>query len=266
MALYGGSSLPGKALVFFSPLIFFFFFWLHWIFTAAYRFSAAASRLSLVAVRGSFSCCGAWVLLWVCSIVWAHGLSYRTDSGILVSWPGIEAASPALGGRSLTSGPPGKSKESYAFEWTSPIISTNTEHPKMFPSTRLILWWSDSTGVTDEGQQGAFREKGWEDWDRGPAFATGAKWERNTHTHIYTDTLIREVECVHGQSCLALCKPMDHIPPGSSVHGIFQAKNTGARCHFLLQGIFPTQGANLHLLHCRQILCHLSHQGHYKGD
>ena len=26
-------------------------------------------------------------------------------------------------------------------------------------------------------------------------------------------------------------------------------KNTGARCHFLLQGIFPTKGSNLHLLH-----------------
>ena len=48
----------------------------------------------------------------------------------------------------------------------------------MFPSTRLILWWSDSTAVTDEGQQGAFREKRWEDWDRGPAYATGAKGER----------------------------------------------------------------------------------------
>ena len=32
-------------------------------------------------------------------------------------------------------------------------------------------------------------------------------------------------------------------------------------CHFLLQWIFPTQGSNLDLLHCRQILYHLSHQG-----
>ena len=32
-------------------------------------------------------------------------------------------------------------------------------------------------------------------------------------------------------------------------------------CHSLLQGIFPTQGLNLGLLHCRQILYHLSHQG-----
>ena len=32
------------------------------------------------------------------------------------------------------------------------------------------------------------------------------------------------------------------------------AKNTGVGLHFLLQGIFPTQGLNLSLLHCRQIL------------
>ena len=29
----------------------------------------------------------------------------------------------------------------------------------------------------------------------------------------------------------------------------FPGKNTGVGCHFLLQGIFPTQGSNPHLLH-----------------
>ena len=38
-------------------------------------------------------------------------------------------------------------------------------------------------------------------------------------------------------------------------------KNTGVGCHSLLQGIFPAQGQNLGLLHCRQILYQLSHQG-----
>ena len=32
-------------------------------------------------------------------------------------------------------------------------------------------------------------------------------------------------------------------------------------CHFLLQGIFPTQESNSSLLHCRQILYRLSYQG-----
>ena len=51
------------------------------------------------------------------------------------------------------------------------------------------------------------------------------------------------------------------IQPGSSVHGIFQANSPGVDCHFLLQGIFSTQGLNLGLPHCRQTLYHLSHQG-----
>ena len=38
-------------------------------------------------------------------------------------------------------------------------------------------------------------------------------------------------------------------------------KNSGMGCHSLLQGIFPTQGSNQGLLHCKQILYHLSHQG-----
>ena len=41
----------------------------------------------------------------------------------------------------------------------------------------------------------------------------------------------------------------------------FPGKNTGVGCHFLLQGIFPTQGLNPGLLHCRQTLYPLSHQG-----
>ena len=38
-------------------------------------------------------------------------------------------------------------------------------------------------------------------------------------------------------------------------------KNTRVGCHSTLQGVFPTQGLNLSLLHYRQILHHLSHQG-----
>ena len=40
-------------------------------------------------------------------------------------------------------------------------------------------------------------------------------------------------------------------------------KDTGVGCHFLLQGIFPTQGSNPDLLHCRQTLYCLSHQGSF---
>ena len=38
-------------------------------------------------------------------------------------------------------------------------------------------------------------------------------------------------------------------------------KDVGVGSHSLLQGIFMTQGLNLVLLHCRQILYQVSHQG-----
>ena len=41
----------------------------------------------------------------------------------------------------------------------------------------------------------------------------------------------------------------------------FLGKSTGVGCHFLLQGIFLTQGSNPGLPHCGQRLYHLSHQG-----
>ncbi|MGE2757601.1 hypothetical protein, partial [Escherichia coli] len=41
----------------------------------------------------------------------------------------------------------------------------------------------------------------------------------------------------------------------------FPGKNTGVGCHFLLQGIFPTQGSNPHLLHWQVDSLPLSHQG-----
>ena len=48
------------------------------------------------------------------------------------------------------------------------------------------------------------------------------------------------------QPCPTLCNTMDCSLPGSSVHGDFPGNNTGVGCA-LLQGIFPTQGLNLHL-------------------
>ena len=36
----------------------------------------------------------------------------------------------------------------------------------------------------------------------------------------------------------------------------FLGKNTRMDCHFLFQGIFPTQRSNPHLLYCRQTLYH----------
>ena len=77
---------------------------------------------------------------------------------------------------------------------------------------------------------------------------------------------ISQIQYVDGlqnkyNSMLTLCGPMDYSPPGFSVHENSPGKNTGVGCHALLQGIFPTQGMNPGLLHCRRILYCLNHQG-----
>ncbi|CAI9163930.1 unnamed protein product [Rangifer tarandus platyrhynchus] len=102
------------------------------------------------------------------------------------------------------------------------------------------------------------------------------------------------------QVCLTLCDPVNCSPPGSSVHGILQARilewaatpssrgssppgdqtqvcrtadrfftpgpprkpdNTGMGSLSLLQQIFPTQELHQCLLHCRPILHQLSYHG-----
>ena len=65
--------------------------------------------------------------------------------------------------------------------------------------------------------------------------------------------------------CVSRSVMSKHLPP----HGLYPnrllcpwispSKNTRVGCHFLLQGIFLTQGLNPGLLHYRQILYHLSY-------
>jgi len=52
-------------------------------------------------------------------------------------------------------------------------------------------------------------------------------------------------------------------------HGLYgpwnsPGQNTGVGCYALLEGIFPTQGSNPGLLHCRRILNQLSHKGSFR--
>ena len=71
--------------------------------------------------------------------------------------------------------------------------------------------------------------------------------------------------------CVCVCVSRSVVPNSLRPHGLqstrflcpwdFPGRDTGVGCHFLLQGIFPTQGSNLGLLHCRQILYRLSYKG-----
>ena len=63
------------------------------------------------------------------------------------------------------------------------------------------------------------------------------------------------------RSCSHLCDPKDCSLPGSSIRGILQERTLEWIPTSLLQGIFLTQGLNPGLLHCRQFVYHLSHQG-----
>ena len=62
------------------------------------------------------------------------------------------------------------------------------------------------------------------------------------------------VLCLVTQPCPTICNPQDCSPPLLCPWN-FPDKNTGVGSHSLLQGIFPTQGSNLFLLH----LLHLLH-------
>ena len=70
-----------------------------------------------------------------------------------------------------------------------------------------------------------------------------------------------KVKTLVAQSCPALCNPHGLQPARLPCPWDSPSKSTGVGCHFLIQGIFPTQGSNLGLLYCRQILYCLSHQG-----
>ena len=63
-----------------------------------------------------------------------------------------------------------------------------------------------------------------------------------------TDLCVIPRLCMHAQSCPVFVTPwtVTHQAPLSMES---PGKNTGVNCHFLLQGIFPTQGLNLRLLH-----------------
>ena len=96
---------------------------------------------------------------------------------------------------------------------------------------------------------------------------------------ILTDLQMLNHPCIHGinptQSwCCCCCCSVAHSGPTLRPYGLqasrllclwnFPGKNMGAGCHFLLQGIFPSQGLNLrllHLLHWQVDSLPLSHLG-----
>ena len=63
------------------------------------------------------------------------------------------------------------------------------------------------------------------------------------------------------QTCPTLCDLMDCSLPSSAVLGISQTRILEWVAISFSRGLFPAQGLNLSLPHCRRILYHPSHQG-----
>ena len=84
-------------------------------------------------------------------------------------------------------------------------------------------------------------------------FHTGSDW---FHTHVTSASSFQ------GRGRVGLfCDPVDCSLPTLLCPWDFPGKNTGVDCHFLLQGIFLTQGWNLWPLHWQGHSLPLSHWG-----
>ena len=131
-----------------------------------------------------------------------------------------------------------------------------------------ILWSPDAKSRDigkdpDAGKDGREKEKGstQDEMVRQHHRLNGGVLEQTSGEWTEKPGMLQSMLCSVTQSCLTLFDSVDYSPPGSSVHGDSPGKNTGWVAMPPLQGIFPTQGSNPGLLHFRQILYHLSHQG-----
>ena len=71
----------------------------------------------------------------------------------------------------------------------------------------------------------------------------------STSSHCHLRERVKTNAWSVAQSCLILCDPMNCSPPGSSVHGISQARILKWVAISFSRGIFPTQALNPRLLH-----------------
>ena len=121
-----------------------------------------------------------------------------------------------------------------------PQSQVKDPHPCCY---RWVNW-----GLERESQLGCWplsiaRLGGWHCSELSPSPWRLWTWHVAFTLHIFS------LACV---LCLSVvsnsCDSMDCCPPGSSLHGDSPGRNTGVGCHALLQGIFPTQGSNPHLV------------------
>ena len=77
----------------------------------------------------------------------------------------------------------------------------------------------------------------WATWEAQVLYTVFLKWN-NPEKNV-----IKKIMCVHVQLVPTLCNPMDCDLPGSSVHGIFQARILEWVAIFYSRAIFLSQGS-----------------------
>ena len=89
-------------------------------------------------------------------------------------------------------------------------------------------------------------------WSTGVHKGTSSWLVKTSTSNTFNETQQLRQESTNGvavlatKSCLTFLQPHAVARQAPLVHGIFPGKSTGVGCHFLLQGIFLTQGSNVH--------------------
>ena len=122
----------------------------------------------------------------------------------------------------------------------SPPTFNLSQHQGFFPVSQLFSSGGQSIGASASASVLPVNIQGW--------LPLGI----SLYCPMLSHSVVSDSLWPHGLQPARLLCPWDS--PG---------KNTGVDSHDLLQGIFPTQGSNPGLPHCRWILYHLSHQGNF---
>ena len=138
-----------------------------------------------------------------------------------------------------------------------PLLKKFTRHRDTYPSWNCAWADSSATRVSYSSAANLSQSEG-----SGLSFSTswlGRGWPQETESK-------QKLEIGH-HKCLTswknLCEKCFIWPHGLYSSWNSPGKNTGMGSLSLLQGIFPTQGLNPGLPHCRWLVYQLSHQGRH---
>ena len=147
-----------------------------------------------------------------------------------------------------------KRREQRRMRWLDGI----TDSMDMSSRISRSWWWTGRPGVLKSIVSQRVRH----DWVTELNWTGELTWlskEIYSKMFIIVFTYNTKVKMLNIQLCPTL-GPHELLPTRLLCPWDFPHMNTGMGSHSILQGIFPTQGLNPGLLHCRQILYHLSLQ------